>query len=155
MNIWDTAGQEKYHSLGPIYYRGSQGAMLIYDITDTRSFERIKNWIRELQEVLKNSACLLIVGNKIDMNSTRQIEEKVARDYAESVGAFYMECSAKDNIGINELFEQVSKLMIQKAEENALNAANSRGGTLRRSNSRRTIQVVDDEVPQQKKNCCR
>uniref|UniRef100_A0A7E4ZUU2 Ras-related protein Rab-21 n=1 Tax=Panagrellus redivivus TaxID=6233 RepID=A0A7E4ZUU2_PANRE len=153
LNIWDTAGQEKYHSLGPIYYRGSQGAMLIYDITDTRSFERIKNWVRELQEVLKGTATLLVVGNKVDLDATRQIQRETAEEYAKSVGALYAECSAKENIDIDALFETITKAMMAKASEvSTLN----RGASLRRSTSRRTIQVSDDTDTEAapKKKCC-
>lgn len=150
LNIWDTAGQEKYHSLGPIYYRGSQGAILIYDITDVKSFERIKNWVRELQEVLKGSVCLVVVGNKVDLEGSRNVDMQTAKEYAESVGALYLECSAKENIGINSLFDEIAKLMITRAKESTL----TRNSSLRRSSSRRTIQVVDDEEPPPKKGCC-
>jgi Ras-related protein Rab-21 len=155
LNIWDTAGQEKYHSLGPIYYRGSQGAILIYDITDERSFERIKNWVRELQEVLKDSAALFVVGNKIDLEETRTISKDTAVQYAESVGASYHECSAKENINIDSLFDNIAKAMIER--EKSVAALNlSRRSSLRRSNSRRTLQIIDDDeaAARPKKKCC-
>lgn len=126
---------------------------MIYDITDTRSYERIKNWIRELQEVLKGSASLIIVGNKVDLEDSRNIDKETAEKYAESVGAYYHECSAKDNIGINQLFDKVAKIVVDKAKESA---ELSRSSSLRRSNSRRTINVVDDEDVEQprRRKCC-
>ncbi|KAJ8956478.1 hypothetical protein NQ314_006715 [Rhamnusium bicolor] len=56
--IWDTAGQEKFHALGPIYYRSSNGAVLVYDITDEDSFQKVKNWVKELRKMLGNDICL-------------------------------------------------------------------------------------------------
>uniref|UniRef100_A0AC35EXJ7 Ras-related protein Rab-21 n=1 Tax=Panagrolaimus sp. PS1159 TaxID=55785 RepID=A0AC35EXJ7_9BILA len=154
LNIWDTAGQEKYHSLGPIYYRGSQGAILVYDITDERSFERIKNWVRELQEVLKGSAALFVVGNKIDLEETRTISKETALQYAESVNANYHECSAKENINIDSLFDNIAKVMLEREKDAAINL--SRRPSLRRSNSRRTLQVIDDDeaAARPRKKCC-
>lgn len=66
-------GQEKFHALGPIYYRSSNGALLVYDITDEQSFQKIKIWIKELKKVLGNDISIIIVGNKIDMAKDRVV----------------------------------------------------------------------------------
>ncbi|GAB1295571.1 Ras-related protein Rab-21 [Apodemus speciosus] len=71
--IWDTAGQERFHALGPIYYRDSNGAILVYDITDEDSFQKVKNWVKELRKMLGNEICLCIVGNKIDLEKERHV----------------------------------------------------------------------------------
>ncbi|KAK5896235.1 hypothetical protein CgunFtcFv8_009858 [Champsocephalus gunnari] len=55
--IWDTAGQERFHALGPIYYRDSNGAVLVYDVTDEDSFQKVKNWVKELRKMLGNDIC--------------------------------------------------------------------------------------------------
>ncbi|EYB84557.1 hypothetical protein Y032_0314g2231 [Ancylostoma ceylanicum] len=109
LNIWDTAGQEKYHALGPIYYRGSQGALLIYDITDQRSFDRAKVWLKELQRALGDSVVLMIVGNKFDLERNRTVPLEEAQEYASSMGAMYEETSAKEDIGIAQAFEKLCK----------------------------------------------
>ncbi|VDM45220.1 unnamed protein product [Toxocara canis] len=111
LNIWDTAGQEKFHALGPIYYRDSHGALLIYDITDLHSFEKVKLWVKELRRMLGDSVVLLIVGNKTDLSRNRNVEQEVAIEYAKLVGAEHCETSAKDNVGINQAFEQLTKGM--------------------------------------------
>lgn len=78
--IWDTAGQEKFHALGPIYYRSSNGAVLVYDITDEDSFQKVKSWVKELRKMLGVDICLAIIGNKIDLVKDRHVtlEEAVA-----------------------------------------------------------------------------
>ena len=65
--IWDTAGQERFHALGPIYYRDAQGAVLVYDITDVDSFQKVKVWVKELRRMVGGEICLVIAGNKIDL----------------------------------------------------------------------------------------
>ena len=60
--LQDTAGQERFRALGPIYYRDSNGAVLVYDITDADSFDRVKNWVKELRQMLGNAVALVIVG---------------------------------------------------------------------------------------------
>jgi Ras-related protein Rab-21 len=62
--IWDTAGQEKFHALGPIYYRSSNGAVLVYDITDEDSFQKVKSWVKELRKMLGADICLVIAGKQ-------------------------------------------------------------------------------------------
>lgn len=71
--IWDTAGQEKFHALGPIYYRASNGAVLVYDITAVNTFKKVKNWVRELRKMLGADICLIIAGNKTDLEKDRTV----------------------------------------------------------------------------------
>lgn len=92
MSIWDTAGQEKFHALGPIYYRSSNGAVLVYDITDQDSFQKVKNWVKELRKMLGTDICLVIVGNKSDLNKDRTVELEEAERYVILVN--YQYCKA-------------------------------------------------------------
>lgn len=78
LSIWDTAGQERFHALGPIYYRSSDGAILVYDITDQDSFQKVKNWVRELKKMLGTEIILTIVGNKTDLERDRQVNHEEA-----------------------------------------------------------------------------
>ncbi|TMS35727.1 hypothetical protein L596_003061 [Steinernema carpocapsae] len=150
LNIWDTAGQERFHALGPMYYRDSQGALLIFDITDQRSFEKVKVWVKELRGMLKNSVTLMIIGNKTDLERERVIETDAAKEYAASVEAEYRETSAKENLGISTVFDQVTKLMIERKKL----TANAEPGSPTTSNRRtRNILVVEDD-PTPSKKCC-
>ena len=67
LSIWDTAGQERFHALGPIYYRDAHGAVLVYDITDEDSFQKVKVWVKELRRMVGADICLIIAGNKFDL----------------------------------------------------------------------------------------
>ncbi|CAH1981095.1 unnamed protein product [Acanthoscelides obtectus] len=78
--IWDTAGQEKFHALGPIYYRSSNGAVLVYDITDEDSFQKVKSWVKELRKMLGVDISLVIVGNKSDLEKDRHVTLEEAKE---------------------------------------------------------------------------
>ncbi|XP_008053429.1 ras-related protein Rab-21 [Carlito syrichta] len=151
--IWDTAGQERFHALGPIYYRDSNGAILVYDITDEDSFQKVKNWVKELRKMLGNEICLCIVGNKIDLEKERHVSVQEAESYADSVGAKHYHTSAKQNKGIEELFLDLCKRMIETAQvdERAKGNGSSQPGAARRG-----VQIIDDEPQAQSGGggCC-
>lgn len=148
LNIWDTAGQERFHALGPIYYRDSNGAILVYDITDEDSFQKVKNWVKELRKMLGNDISLCIAGNKIDLEKDRHVAVAEAESYAASVGAKHFHISAKLNKGIEEMFLDLSKAMIEKAASETV----SKPGR----NNRKSVVVVDDAQEQTKSSggCC-
>ncbi|XP_048463884.1 ras-related protein Rab-21 [Rhincodon typus] len=149
--IWDTAGQERFHALGPIYYRDSNGAILVYDITDEDSFQKVKNWVKELRKMLGNDISLCIVGNKLDLEKDRHVSVEEAEVYAESVGAKHFHTSAKLNKGIEELFLDLCKRMIETAQAEERAKGNGNGQS---ANTRRGVQIVDDEPQQQSSGGC-
>ena len=77
MQIWDTAGQERFRTITTAYYRGAMGIMLVYDITNEKSFDNIKNWIRNIEEHASADVEKMILGNKCDMNDRRQVSRSV------------------------------------------------------------------------------
>lgn len=107
--IWDTAGQEKYRALAPMYYRGAAAAIVVYDITSESSFTMLKTWISELRKHGPVNIVLAIAGNKLDLGDLKEVDSKVAQAYAESVGALFVETSAKTAINIAALFNEISK----------------------------------------------
>jgi len=113
ISIWDTAGQERFHALGPIYYRESHGALLVYDITDNSSFVKVKNWVKELRSQLGKSVTLAIIGNKVDLEKSRAVNKEEALSYAQSVGAKHYDTSAKLNKGLEELFLDLTRRMLE------------------------------------------
>ena len=110
MQIWDTAGQEKFHALIPSYIRNSTVAVLVFDITSQQSFEDLKKWHKTVSDIADPS--LVVVGNKVDLESSRAVTDEQARQYADSIKAPYMETSARTPINIPELFTMIAKLPI-------------------------------------------
>ncbi|KAI1899944.1 hypothetical protein AGOR_G00067140 [Albula goreensis] len=107
--IWDTAGQERFRALAPMYYRGSAAAIIVYDITKEESFQTLKNWVKELRQHGPPNIVVAIAGNKCDLSDAREVTEKDAKDYADSIHAIFVETSAKNAININEVFIEISQ----------------------------------------------
>ncbi len=107
--IWDTAGQEKYRSLAPMYYRGSSAAILVYDITKPGSFAALHDWANELKQNAPPDLVLVVCGNKLDLSEDRVIDTGTAEKYADSIGAMYIETSAKDGDKVERMFLEVAR----------------------------------------------
>jgi small GTP-binding protein len=113
LNVWDTAGQERFHALGPIYYRNADGAVLVYDITDPDTFDKVKSWIRELKKVVGESIQIVICGNKGDLEKDRKVSVAMAEELAKAQGAVHFTTSAKTSMKVTEAFSSLAQLIIK------------------------------------------
>jgi len=150
LSVWDTAGQERFHALGPIYYRDADGALLVYDITDAESFNKVRKWVKELRKIVGNDINIAIAGNKIDMEKNRAVNEQDAIKYAESVGATHFNTSAKTNKGLEEVFIDIASKMIERKR----GTDKSKDGL-----SKQKLVIVDDaptvgSTTKTKSGCC-
>nr|PNR51158.1 hypothetical protein PHYPA_010344 [Physcomitrium patens] len=136
--IWDTTGQERFHGLGPFYYRDADAALLVYDLLDKDSFDRVKSWVRELKKMASKTIVLAIAGNKSDMDQSRHVNMHDAV-YSESIGASHFVASAKLNTGIEEAFLDQARRVIQQRV--AVGSENNKGVARRRS-----IVIVDKPI---------
>lgn len=125
--IWDTAGQEKYRALAPMYYRGAAAAIIVYDITVEQTFAAVKTWVRELKQYAEPDIVLAIAGNKCDLDDLREIQFKDAMDYAEMQRAIFVETSAKTAVNIGALFVEISKQFAIRRQEKGNNNSGPRG----------------------------
>lgn len=107
--IWDTAGQEKYHSVTPLYYRGAQAALLVYDISKRETFIRAQVWLKELEkQYTPGSTVIWLVGNKGDLEQDRQISVQEGQSLADDRGLFFTETSALTGDQISQLLKAVA-----------------------------------------------
>jgi small GTP-binding protein len=108
LDIWDTAGQEKYRSLTKYFYKDAAVAILVYDIRKKDSFLNLKDfWYPQIKENCAKNMVIGLAGNKCDMFEEENVSENEARQFADEIGAVFELTSAKNNTGINELFEDV------------------------------------------------
>ena len=105
-NIWDTAGQELYRSLTPMYYRNAHAALVVFDVTNKPSYIAAEKWIDELREG-NDSVFIILVGNKIDLQEQRVVDEKEGYALADKYGLPYIETSAFTGIGIDKAFQTI------------------------------------------------
>ena len=113
-DLWDTAGQEKYRSLAKIFYKDAKVIIFVYDITNKKSFDEIKNyWYNETKEnVEEENVIFCLVGNKNDLYEEEKISEKDAQEFADSINAIFKSTSALSNVGIPNLFENIGKKIL-------------------------------------------
>jgi len=108
LDIWDTAGQEKYKALTKFFYKDAAVCILVYDVTRKESFDSLKDfWYSQLKENSDPDIVLGVAGNKCDLFENEQVKEEDARKWAKQIGAVFELTSAQNNTGINDLFLKV------------------------------------------------
>ncbi|KAI9297306.1 ras-domain-containing protein [Neoconidiobolus thromboides FSU 785] len=121
LQIWDTAGQERFKTITTAYYRGAMGILLVYDVTDERSFNNIRNWIRNIEQHASEGVDRILIGNKCDMTEKKVITTEQGQALADEFGIRFVETSAKSNIGVEEAFftlaRDIKKRIIDNASE--------------------------------------
>ena len=110
LEIWDTAGQEKYRSVTKMFYKDADAAILVYDITSKNSFDGLKNyWLKEVKDSSEKNVILVILGNKSDLFEREQVDNEEANAFAKELNALFFATSAKDSITINKLFLKIAE----------------------------------------------
>lgn len=115
MQLWDTAGQDRFRNIVASYYRGAHGIVLVYDVTSTQSFENVQTWLQEATAYLHDEVPKLLVGNKVDQTQ-REVGTDVAEAFAQKHGMGFIETSAKSEFHVKELFEQMVRGILAKLQ---------------------------------------
>ena len=112
--LWDTMGQETYRSMNEIFYKNAKVGILVYDVTDKKSFEAIKNyWYEQLKESGDKDIIICLVANKYDLYEKREVSNEEGEAFAKSIGAIFASTSAKNDSGINFLFENIGRKILE------------------------------------------
>ncbi|XP_061595477.1 ras-related protein Rab-39B-like [Cololabis saira] len=110
LQIWDTAGQERFRSITRAYYRNSVGGLLLFDITNRRSFQNVHTWLEEARShVQPHAIVFLLVGHKCDLEAQRQVSQHEAQKLAGAYGMRYVETSARDAINVEKAFVDLTR----------------------------------------------
>jgi Ras-related protein Rab-1A len=110
LHVWDTAGQERFQALTANYYKGAHAAVIVYDITNSRSFDRVTSWVESIDEANPEiPVAKLLVGNKSDLESQRQVSVKSGAELAKKINATFVETSAKSTLNVDAAFLNLAR----------------------------------------------
>ena len=113
VQLWDTAGQDKYRTIAKNYYKGSHGILLLYDITKISSFENIREWIQDIRQEVSPKSIIFLIGNKIDLTDQRKISKEQGEELAEEFKIPFFETSAKSGENVDEVFKALYEKIIE------------------------------------------
>ena len=113
LQIWDTAGEERFRNITASYYKGGHGVLVVYDITERESFENLNSWLIEIEKNANKNVYKLLIGNKCDLEEKRKVSYQEGKDFAESNGMKFIETSAKTASKVQEAFELLTNEIIK------------------------------------------
>ena len=119
IQLWDTAGQEKYRAMTKNLYLKSQGIIILFDITNETSFINLKNWMSQIKESCGEDIPILLVGNKIDLEDKRVINKERAMEYANNENIEYIEVSSKTGENINKALTSLLQKILKRDDSNS------------------------------------
>ena len=111
LQLWDTAGQERYRTLTSSFYYGAEAIFLVYDVTDMNSFLSLNQWKEEIDRYSSGNAIKVLIGNKCDLLCKKQVDFRVAKEFADSLGMQFYEVSSKSSLNVNEAFLSIVREM--------------------------------------------
>ena len=151
VQVWDTAGQDKFRAITSAYYRGAHGALLIYDITRQETFKRLDSWIKELKEYMKESCSIILIGNKCDLEHLSEVKQEDAINYAKMHDFAFFVTSALNSTNIQDAFDS----LITQIHANNSKSVRTEQETLTTSISGKRISLNEPiQETSHKKSCC-
>ncbi|OHS92856.1 small GTP-binding protein [Tritrichomonas foetus] len=134
LQIWDTAGMERYKGLGAIYYRDAVAAVLVYDQSNPESADSLNDWLNSLRVNVKRPCLIFIVGNKTDL-STNAVDSEKMKEWCHESGFMFAQTSAKTGNGVEELFQTIiDKLLASSAAIEMSNENNAKAPKIQNEN---------------------
>ena len=114
LQLWDTAGHERFRTITTSYYRGAHGIATVFDLTNRESFEHVEKWLEEINKYAKENVMRFLIGNKSDLVNERQVSYEEVRALANKLNIYYVETSAKNNINVSDFFQIATKEYLNK-----------------------------------------
>jgi len=154
LQVWDTAGQESFRSITRSYYRGSIGALLVYDISRRDSFESLGRWLEETKINANDKTVILLIGNKSDLDAERKVSTEEGENFANTHGLLFLETSAKTGANVDASFNKVSELVLDQIEQGKVDPTNEAIGI--KIGVQESENILRDQPNENKRNlkCC-
>merc|ERR1711998_564925 len=143
LQIWDTAGQERFRTITQAYYRGAMGILLVYDVTDDKSFNNIRTWMRNIDQHANEQVVKILLGNKCDMPDKKMVTYEQGENLAKEFGIQFFETSAKQNVKVDDAFTAIARAIKDRKPVNTTT-----------TNSGAVSLPEETDKPAKKKSCC-
>jgi Ras-related protein Rab-1A len=146
LQLWDSAGQERFRTIASSYYRGAHGVAIVFDLTDEKSFAAVESWLGEIGEHASAKVRRILIGNKNDLEDARVVDEAEARAFAAGAGMQYMETSAKSADNVSEAFLAMTRDIYEKLGSGATISPRIVAGV--------TLAIPEAKSVKNKDGCC-
>jgi small GTP-binding protein len=146
LQIWDTAGQERFKNIQASYYKGANGILVVYDITNRESFEHVNSWLIEIEKNGNKNVYKFLIGNKNDLENQRVVTKEEGEEFASINGMDFFETSAKTDYQVQDAFIQLTKNIIRIVSKEK-NPEMNKSMKLKPGNS--------NNIPIKNKRCCK
>ena len=143
LQIWDTAGQERFRTITKTYYKGANGIILTYDVTDENSFKNIRAWVKQIEQNAQSSVCIVLVGNKSDRED-RKVTLEDGKKLSKEFNMQFFETSAKTNYNVNETFNYLTREILNSTE-----------GSTKNTNIKDLDKIKTNDVNKTDSKCCK
>lgn len=156
LQIWDTAGQDRFKTVNKNYYRGAHGILLMYDITQLDSFKNLNSWLIEIEKNANKNVVKLLVGNKVDLENERKVTYQQGNEFAEANDMLFIETSVKEDVNVTKAFENLGEKLVVLAESES----ECNGGECSKTKKKVDLNCKGEDIDfnvgseSNKKKCC-
>jgi Ras-related protein Rab-1A len=156
LQIWDTAGQDRFKTVNKNYYRGAHGILLMYDITQFDSFKNLNSWLIEIEKNANKNVVKLLVGNKVDLENERKVTYQQGNEFAASNDMLFIETSVKEDVNVTKAFENLGEKLVVLAESES----ECNGGECSKTKKKVDLNCKGEDIDfnigseSNKKKCC-
>ena len=151
LQLWDTAGTEKFRSITTGYYRGADAAFVVFDLSSKNSYNAVGDWIENYYKYKNpdSEKNVVLIGNKVDLVDKREVTKEEAENYVKANNIFYFETSAKEGDNVEECFNFIAKKLLEQFENKKDNEEDKKKDVIKNDQLKKDSVVIIGE-----KKCC-